>query len=115
MTPQDMNDMDGQAVFWTLAEDFLSREGCTRASMMGFPCLRRDGAFFACVHKDGGSMIVKMSRAQVTATVGAGDAMPFAPAGRVFKEWAAIPLDMHPSWGEHIETAWAFAGAPESP
>lgn len=101
---------DGKTRFWELAEDFLTRPGCTRSTMMGFPCLRRDGAFFACVHKDGSAMIVKMSRQQVQAVVEAADGLPFAPAGKVFKEWAAIPLDLHPSWSERLEAAWEFAG-----
>ncbi len=101
---------DGHDLFWQLAEDYLARPGCTRGTMMGFPCLRRDEAFFACVHKDGQSLIVKMSRDQVAAVVEAGDGLPFAPAGKVFKEWAAIPVDLHPSWQERLEAAWNFAG-----
>ena len=56
------------------------------------------------------AMIVKMSRAAVQQVVDAGDALPFAPAGKIFKEWAAIPLDLHPSWSERLEAAWEFAG-----
>lgn len=101
---------DGNNHFWKIAEDFLGRPGCERATMMDFPCLRRDGAFFGCIHKDGSTLIVKMSKAAVSAMVASGDAMPFAPNGRTFKEWAAVPTDMHETWKHHLETAWEFAG-----
>jgi len=101
---------EGHDRFWQLAEDFLARPGCTKSTMMGYPCLRRDGTFFACVHRDGSALIVKMSRADVKRVVDAGDAQPFAPNGRVFREWAAIPLDLSPSWAERMQEAWVFAG-----
>lgn len=101
---------DGHAIFEALAKDLLTREGCARGTMMGFPCLRRDGAFFACVHRTGESLIIKLDRDRVRALVDTGDALPFSPNGRVFKEWAAIPTALHPSWSERLEEAWSFAG-----
>ena len=39
--------MEGETYFWELAEPLLASEGVTRGTMMGFPCLRKHGAFFA--------------------------------------------------------------------
>ena len=103
--------MDGKEQFWALAADWLARDGVTKSTMMGFPCLRRDGAFFACVHRTGEAMIVKVSKARVEALVEAGMGEHFAPNGRVFREWVAIPTELAASWPERLEEAWAFAEA----
>ena len=58
---------------------------------MRFPCLRANGNFFAtCDHRTG-DLIVKLPRQRVDKLIAAGDALPFAPAGRTFKEWASVP------------------------
>lgn len=102
--------MDGTAHFWTLAEDLLTRAGVEKSTMMGFPCLRRDGAFFACVHRKTGALIIKADRARVDALIDAGMAESFAPNGRVFKEWASIPVELAESWPTRLDEAFAFAG-----
>ena len=33
--------------FWRIAQPFLDGERATRGTMMGFPCLRAEGQFFA--------------------------------------------------------------------
>ena len=83
---------EGHALFEVIAEKLVLRPGVARSTMMGFPCLRVDGDYFVSVHRDGGSLIVKLSREQVAEAVSAGDGEPFAPAGRVFREWLAIPV-----------------------
>ncbi|MCO4747713.1 MAG: hypothetical protein KC912_23150 [Proteobacteria bacterium] len=100
---------DGKTLFWQIAIDLLEREGVTRGTMMGFPCLRYEGTFFACVHRTGESMIIKASASRVNAMVEAGIAEPFAPNGRVFREWAAIPTEISESWPDRLEEAFAFA------
>jgi hypothetical protein len=39
----------GEKLFWQLADRFLNDPGATRSTMMGYPYLRSEGAFFACV------------------------------------------------------------------
>jgi len=41
-----------------------------------------------------GRLIVKLNAARVTALIDEGVASPFAPAGKVFKEWAAVDDDV---------------------
>lgn len=96
--------------FWVLAGDFLARDGVERSTMMGFPCLRRDGAFFACTHNQRGSLIVKLPKERVLALISDGMGDPFAPNGRIFKEWLEVGTDIEESWAERLQEAWAFAG-----
>ncbi|MCA9564053.1 MAG: hypothetical protein KC561_11225, partial [Myxococcales bacterium] len=88
----------------------LSRPGCERSTMMGFPCLRRDGQFFACLHRTGESVIVKVSKDRVLALVAEDRGEHFAPNGRTFREWVAIPTELSATWAERLEEAWFFAG-----
>jgi len=48
---------EGETLFRELA-DLLSHEDrrVTRSTMMGFPCLRVDGKFFACVERATGNL-----------------------------------------------------------
>ena len=98
------------ARFWELAEPWLAHEDVERGTMMDFPCLRRSGAFFACVERDGDGLIAKLSREWVAALVASGAGEPFAPAGRVFREWVRVPWSRSGDWEARIAEAWAFAG-----
>ena len=101
---------EGQVAFELLATDMLTRPGCTRSTMMGFPCLRRDGQFFVSVHRTGESLIVKTNRERVAELIDAGTGEAFAPNGRTFREWVAIPVAQKHTWPERADEAWEFAG-----
>lgn len=67
MSERDRNDNPGEARFWALAEPLLEQAGVTRSTMMGFPCLRLDGDFFAsCDHRTG-ELVVKLDEQRVSA------------------------------------------------
>jgi hypothetical protein len=76
----------GEDLFWELAAPLLDEAGVTRSTMMGFPCLRLAGDFFASCDRRTGDLIVKLDEAQVDDLVAGGDAEPFAPNGRRFRE-----------------------------
>lgn len=98
------------AFFWDLAGPLLAREGVSDGTMMGYPCLRVRGAFFAsCDHRTG-DLIVKLPRDRVTALIAAGEGQPFAPAGRVFKEWLLVPDRDDRRWEALLAEAYAFVG-----
>jgi hypothetical protein len=99
---------DGEAQFWELAEPLLARPGVTRSTMMGLPCLRVNEAFFASCDRRSGDLLVKLPAARVAELVAAGRAQPFAPAGRRFREWAAVPLERSRSWRRLLDDALAF-------
>lgn len=88
-----------------LAEPLLRRAGVTRATMMGFACLRLNGDFFAsCDHRTG-NLVVKLTEQRVTALIDARRADVFAPRGRPFREWASIPFRRQRSWGPLLDEA----------
>ena len=63
---------EGHARFAELSEDFVGRPGCKKGSMMGFPCLRRDGGYFVSVHKTGESLVIKVSSERVEELIAQG-------------------------------------------
>ena len=77
----------------------------TRSTMMGFPCLRVDDKFFACVERVSGNLIVKLPAERVNDLVRTGTGRPFAPSGRVFKEWVACPAPARESWTDLLNEA----------
>lgn len=98
----------GEAKFWDLAEPLLGRADVTRSTMMGFPCLRIRGQFFASTDRTTGALLVKLPEARVEKLVDAGRAEPFAPAGRRFREWASIPYERSRAWKRLLDEAFTF-------
>jgi hypothetical protein len=97
--------------FWHLAEDLLHEPGITRSTMMGYPCLRDNGAFFACVDRSTGHLVVKLPASRVQELIHSGRAIPFAPNGRTFREWAAFPWVSQRYWAARVDEARAFVSA----
>lgn len=99
----------GEARFWELAQPLLDQAGVTRSTMMGFPCLRLHGDFFATCDRRTGDLVVKLDESQVNRLIDGGNAEAFAPNGRRFREWAAIPYTQHRTWGRHLDAALTAA------
>lgn len=57
---------------------------------MGHPCLRADGLFFASGARAGDALVVKLPEARVEAEIAAGRGIPFAPAGKPFRQWLEV-------------------------
>jgi hypothetical protein len=112
--PPDSGVSDGlnaEDWFWSLAEAFLSRPGVTRSTMMGFPCLRLEGRYSASLDPKTRCLVIKLPRGKVEQIADAGLGLPFAPAGRVFREWVAIPFKQHEQWTGYLDRALAFAAS----
>ena len=77
--------------FWLLAEELLGEPDVEKGTLMGTACLRARGKFLATVQRKTGHLVVKLSADRVLEIVEEGVGLPFAPAGRVFKEWVAVP------------------------
>ena len=101
----------GEDRFWDLAEPLLGRTDVTRSTMMGFPCLRIRGQFFASADRATGALLVKLPEARVDELVHAGRAESFAPAGRRFREWASIPYERARTWKRLLDEALEFVDA----
>ena len=95
----------GDERFWILANPLLQHAGVTRSTMMGFPCLRLDGDFFASCDRRTGHLVVKLNEGRASALIKAGEAEPFAPNGRRFREWVSIPSRLHRSWSALLDEA----------
>lgn len=88
----------------------LARPDVATGTMMGFPCLRVAGAFFAsCDHRTG-DLIVKLSRDRVEQLIADGVGKPFAPAGRTFREWVLVDDRDETRWTALIDEACRFVG-----
>lgn len=103
-----MTATDLTTFFWTLAEPLLAREEITKGTMMGFPCLRVNGDFFASADHRTGDLIVKLPATYVEELIDVGIGRPFAPAGRRFKEWVLIPDRDADRWQQLLAEAQTF-------
>ena len=83
--------------------------GVAASTMMGLPCLRVRGAFFAARDHRSGDLIVKLPRHRVQQLVATGAGTPFAPAGKVFREWVVIEDRDRAQWAKLIDEAHGFA------
>lgn len=94
--------------FADLTEPLLAGDGVERGTMMGFPCLRVRGEFFASAERGTGNLIIKLPADRVDELVGAGTGESFAPNGRRFKEWVCIPSRDETQWLDLIDEARQF-------
>jgi hypothetical protein len=87
--------------FWDVARA-LGRDdlGVAEGTLMGGACMRVDGDFLAMYYAKESAMIVKLNEARVNTLIADGVARPFAPAKKVFREWAAIPAEHSDKWPE---------------
>jgi hypothetical protein len=108
---------DPQSRFWQLAEPLLAMAGVSRSTMMGFPCLRLHGDFFASWDPRADQLVIKLDSSDVDMLIHTGDGLPFAPAGRRFREWVAIPATSLARWPLLLEDAYRHAARrpPEPP
>lgn len=106
---------EGDALFQSLADPLVAAGAAQHGTMMGFPCLRADGKFFASLEPKTGRLIAKLPAERVRALVDGGEGAAFAPNGRVFREWVAIEPEDEPLWTQLLAEALAFAQADGSP
>ena len=98
-----------ERLFWALAERLLGEPPVTRSTMMGFPCMRFDGRFFASIDRDSKDLVVKLPAARVEELIASGQGTVFAPNRRVFREWVAVPVPDRDLWTALLEESKAYA------
>ena len=91
-----------------LTDDLLYDPAIGRATMMGYPCIRLAGRFLASYDDKEACLVVKLPRERVQEVVESGQGEPFAPAGRVFREWVAIPTQDRELWRTLLAEAAEF-------
>jgi len=77
-----------------------SRDSAAVPRHMNGRCLRVEDEFLALVDYKGSGLVVKLSNDRVAELIKAGVGQPFAPAGKVFKEWVSIPAFDRQGWLE---------------
>jgi len=79
---------------------------------MGHHCLRatRGSGFVATIERSSGNLVVKLPKDRVSGLIDSEQGLAFAPAGKVFSEWVAIPEYSAERWTELIEESIAFVG-----
>jgi hypothetical protein len=100
----------GADLYWRLSEDLAADPAVARSTMMGYPCLRVEGRFFASLDRRTHHLVVKLPAARVAALVASGEGVSFIPNGRVFREWVAVPAAAADRWRALMVEAKLFAG-----
>jgi hypothetical protein len=93
-----------------LTDDLLYDPAIGRSTMMGHPCVRRAGRFFGSFDPKADCLVVKLAAARVDALIAGGTGEPFAPNGRVFREWVSIRTPHARTWARLLAEAREFAG-----
>jgi len=102
-------DDEARALYDELTDDLLYDPAVGRSTMMGFPCVRRAGRFFGSFDPRAGALVVKLPHERVAELVEAGVGEPFAPSGRVFREWVSLPEPDRDQWRRIMAEALDFA------
>lgn len=105
--------MTADELFWQLAAELHGED--TRivdGTIMNGKCLRVGKEFLALVDYKGSGLVVKLPKARVAALVESGVGQPFAPAGRVFKEWLSVPKLDRRRWLSLLREGIAFVAPP---
>lgn len=105
---QETRTSAAQELYEGLALSMLSDPEVTRSTMMGFPCLRIGGQFFACQHRENKHLVVKLPAARVAELVASGHGVAFAPSGRTFREWVELPEADAALWAQVMLEAREF-------
>ncbi len=70
---------------------FVDTYGVEQSTMMGTPCLRYEGQFFAMMFEREDALIIKVSEARVLELIEDGTGKEFNFTKKRFKEWVLIP------------------------
>ena len=97
--------------FWDLVEPLLASGEAEMGTMMGTSCLRAGGEFAAMFSAKFGGLIVKLPRDRVAELIESGVGEPFAPAGKVFKEWTSIAVFDDDKWFDLIRESCRFVSS----
>src|SRR5919112_4376087 len=107
-SPGPAGEDEARDLYDELTDDLLYDPAIGRATMMGYPCVRLAGKFLASYDGTARCLVVKLPRERVTELVENGGGDRFAPAGRVFREWVAIPTVDRDLWQQLLREAVNF-------
>jgi len=103
--------MNAEELFWNLAVELqASDKRLVEGTIMNGRCLRLGTEFLALVDYKGSGLVVKLPAKRVAELIGEGKGKPFAPAGRVFREWLSVPKPDRRLWRALLAEGVAFVG-----
>lgn len=101
--------MTDEQMFWELIEELqLEDPRVDEGTIMGGRCARVAGEFLGLVDFKGSGLVVKLPKARVQELIDQGVGQPFAPAGKIFKEWVSIPRRDRRRWRSLLREGVAF-------
>jgi hypothetical protein len=109
MTSAARKPTTAEALFWDLVDDLREHDDrIEEGTIMGGRCARVAGEFLGLVDFKNSGMVVKLPRSRVDELIAQGIGQPFAPAGKVFREWIAIAKPDRRRWSKLLDEAVAF-------
>ncbi len=104
-----MTDERDVALFWDLVDELRADDPrIEEGTIMGGRCARVGGEFLALVDFKNSGLVVKLPRDRVDHLIVEGIGLAFAPAGKVFREWVAIPRRNRKLWRSLLREGVAF-------
>lgn len=98
-------------LFWQLAAELQKNDTrISEGTIMNGRCLRVGKEFLALVDYKGSGLVVKLPRERVAELIQSGVGRPFAPAGKIFKEWLSVPTPDRRQWRALLREGIAFVG-----
>ena len=92
-----------------LEAQFSQLDGVARSTMMGTPCLRYKGEFFAMMFEKQDSLIIKVSADRVNELIANGQGNEFNFTKKRFKEWVLIPIEFDDKFESYLQEALEYA------
>ena len=100
-----------ETLFWELAAELCAEDPrVVEGTIMNGRCLRVGKEFLALSDFKGSGMVVKLPKGRVAELIDQGVGRAFAPAGKVFKEWVAVPVADERRWRALLKEGIAFVG-----
>ena len=84
----------------SLEYKFMDAHGAEKSTMMGSPCLRYKGQFFAMMFEREDALIIKVPEQRVNNLIEEGRGREFNFTKKRFKEWVLIPRDFEDQYEE---------------
>lgn len=99
-----------ERLFWGLGAELMAEDASVvEGTIMNGRCLRVGKDFLALVDYKGSGLVVKLTAERVAELIAVGVGQPFAPAGRVFKEWVSVPKPDRRRWASLLREGVAVA------
>ncbi len=108
-----MSESGPDSFFWEVAHSELALPEVSKGTMMGFPCLRVNGNFYASAERQSGDLIVKLPAERVENLIDDGTGQAFAPNGRRFREWVSVVGRDDDLWKTLLVEAREFVTKPK--